>query len=101
MPVIAPLLMTYVLVCGTGQRLTDQRMAGRPGNAEYLERTSGFLPYPRAAGSPTGTGTADFACSGAAGCRKPSRLPAATLSLITERAGPRDRVGQMSSASRA
>lgn len=44
--VAAPLIMTYVLVRGTGQRLTDQRMSQRPGYAEYMERTSGFVPRP-------------------------------------------------------
>ena len=38
--------MTYVLVRGTGQKLTDQRMADRPGYAEYMRRTSGFFPLP-------------------------------------------------------
>ena len=45
--VIAPLLMTYILTRGTGQRLTDRRMAAtRPGYAEYAARTSGFFPRP-------------------------------------------------------
>jgi steroid 5-alpha reductase family enzyme len=49
--VISPVLMTHVLVRGTGARLTDQRMAGRPGYAEYMARTSGFLPLPPRRGS--------------------------------------------------
>jgi steroid 5-alpha reductase family enzyme len=49
--VISPLLMTYVLVRGTGARLTDQRMADRPGYAEYMARTSGFFPLPPRRGS--------------------------------------------------
>jgi steroid 5-alpha reductase family enzyme len=45
--VIAPLLMTYILTRGTGQRLTDQRMAAtRPQYADYAARTSGFIPLP-------------------------------------------------------
>jgi steroid 5-alpha reductase family enzyme len=41
------LLMTYILTRGTGQRLTDRRMAGsRPGYAAYAARTSGFIPLP-------------------------------------------------------
>ncbi len=45
--VISPLLMTYLLVWGSGKRLTEQRMtAGRPGYAEYAARTSGFIPLP-------------------------------------------------------
>ena len=38
--------MTYVLVRGTGARLTDQVMADRPGYADYMARTSGFFPLP-------------------------------------------------------
>jgi len=45
--VIAPLLMTYILTRGTGQRLTDQRMvATRPQYADYAARTSSFIPLP-------------------------------------------------------
>jgi steroid 5-alpha reductase family enzyme len=44
---ISPLLMTFVLTRGTGQRLTDQRMArSRPDYAGYAARTSGFIPLP-------------------------------------------------------
>jgi steroid 5-alpha reductase family enzyme len=52
--VISSVLMTYVLVRGTGARLTDQRMADRPGYAEYMARTSGFLPLPPRHGSGAG-----------------------------------------------
>jgi steroid 5-alpha reductase family enzyme len=45
--VVSPLLMTFVLTRGTGQRMTDLRMAGsRPGFAAYAARTSGFIPLP-------------------------------------------------------
>jgi steroid 5-alpha reductase family enzyme len=45
--VIGPLLMTYILTRGTGQRLTDRRMAAsRPQYADYIARTSGFIPLP-------------------------------------------------------
>jgi steroid 5-alpha reductase family enzyme len=45
--VIAPLLMTFILTRGTGQRLTDQRMAAtRPQYADYAARTSAFIPLP-------------------------------------------------------
>jgi len=45
--VFAPLMMTYVLTRGTGQRLTDRRMAAsRPQYADYAARTSGFIPLP-------------------------------------------------------
>jgi steroid 5-alpha reductase family enzyme len=45
--VISPLLMTYLLVWGSGKRLTEKRMVKtRPGYADYAARTSGFLPLP-------------------------------------------------------
>jgi steroid 5-alpha reductase family enzyme len=45
--VISPLLMTYLLVWGSGKRLTEKRMMqSRPGYAEYAARTSGFIPLP-------------------------------------------------------
>jgi steroid 5-alpha reductase family enzyme len=51
---VAPLLMTFILTRGTGASMTDRRMkASRPGYADYVERTSGFIPLPprrRAAG---------------------------------------------------
>jgi steroid 5-alpha reductase family enzyme len=44
---MSPLLMTFILTRGTGQRMTDRRMAGtRPGFAAYAARTSGFIPLP-------------------------------------------------------
>jgi steroid 5-alpha reductase family enzyme len=48
LPTIAgPLLMTYLLTRGTGRRLTDRRMAAsRPQYADYIARTSGFIPLP-------------------------------------------------------
>ncbi|MFE9245940.1 DUF1295 domain-containing protein [Nocardiopsis sp. NPDC006938] len=42
----APLVMTYLLTRGSGQRLLDEHMKGRPGWAEYARRTSAFLPRP-------------------------------------------------------
>jgi steroid 5-alpha reductase family enzyme len=51
--IIAPLLMTYILTRGTGQRLTDRRMAAtRPQYADYAARTSGFIPLPPRSGKP-------------------------------------------------
>jgi Protein of unknown function (DUF1295) len=45
--IFAPLLMTFILTRGTGQRLTEQRMAAtRPQYADYAARTSGFIPLP-------------------------------------------------------
>jgi steroid 5-alpha reductase family enzyme len=42
---VSPLLMTIILTRGTGQRMTERRMSGsRPGYAEYVARTSGFIP---------------------------------------------------------
>jgi steroid 5-alpha reductase family enzyme len=52
---VGPLLMTFLLTRGTGARLTDRRMlAARPRYADYVARTSGFIPLPpkrRAAGA--------------------------------------------------
>nr|WP_179829539.1 DUF1295 domain-containing protein [Nocardiopsis aegyptia] len=42
----APLVMTFLLTKGSGQRLLDEHMAGRPGWAEYARRTSAFVPRP-------------------------------------------------------
>ncbi|GBG40526.1 DUF1295 domain-containing protein [Mycobacterium montefiorense] len=42
----SPLLMTYFLVNVTGARLTERMMAGRPGFAEYQQRTACFFPRP-------------------------------------------------------
>ena len=38
--------MSLLLVRGSGKRLLEQHMAGRPGYAEYMARTSGFFPRP-------------------------------------------------------
>jgi steroid 5-alpha reductase family enzyme len=44
--VLSPTLMTYFLVWVTGARLTEKYMKGRPGFAEYQQRTSFFIPRP-------------------------------------------------------
>jgi steroid 5-alpha reductase family enzyme len=44
--VLSPLVMTFFLTRGTGKALTERAMANRPGYAEYIQRTSGFLPLP-------------------------------------------------------
>jgi steroid 5-alpha reductase family enzyme len=44
--VVGPLLMTFLLTRGSGQRLTERWMADRPHYAEYIARTSGFIPRP-------------------------------------------------------
>ena len=53
--IVGPLLLTFILVRGTGARMTDRRMlASRPRYADYIARTSGFIPLPpkrRAAGA--------------------------------------------------
>ncbi|MEX1658377.1 DUF1295 domain-containing protein [Streptomyces pseudovenezuelae] len=44
--VVSPLVMSLLLIRGSGKRLLERHMAGRPGYAEYQARTSGFLPRP-------------------------------------------------------
>lgn len=44
--VLSPVAMTYFLVWGTGARVLDRHLAGRPGWADYAERTSMFVPWP-------------------------------------------------------
>jgi steroid 5-alpha reductase family enzyme len=48
LPALAgPLLMSFILTRGTGARMTDRRMtASRPQYADYVARTSGFIPLP-------------------------------------------------------
>jgi steroid 5-alpha reductase family enzyme len=49
--VFAPVLMTYLLAAGSGKPITEARRAERPGYAEYVARTSGFIPLPPGAAS--------------------------------------------------
>ncbi|MBA2417913.1 MAG: DUF1295 domain-containing protein [Nocardioidaceae bacterium] len=45
--VIGPLAMTYLLAKGTGKPLTEKSMSeSKPGYADYVRRTSGFVPLP-------------------------------------------------------
>jgi steroid 5-alpha reductase family enzyme len=44
--VLSPVLMTLLLTYGSGARIMDRHMSGRPGWAEYAARTSGFVPRP-------------------------------------------------------
>ncbi|MGH3435587.1 MAG: DUF1295 domain-containing protein [Sciscionella sp.] len=45
--IVGPLVMTYLLARGTGKPLTEKHMREtRPGYADYIGRTSGFLPLP-------------------------------------------------------
>ncbi|MET9039417.1 DUF1295 domain-containing protein [Streptomyces mirabilis] len=43
---VSPVVMSLLLIKGSGKRLLEQRMAERPGYAAYAERTSGFFPLP-------------------------------------------------------
>ncbi|WP_418961592.1 DUF1295 domain-containing protein [Streptomyces tritici] len=44
--VVSPLVMSALLIWGSGKRLLEAHMADRPGYAAYRARTSGFLPRP-------------------------------------------------------
>ena len=45
--VLSPVVMTWLLAKGTGKPLLEKGMAStRPGYAEYVRRTSGFVPLP-------------------------------------------------------
>lgn len=44
--IASPVIMTGLLVWGSGVRLTERAMDGRPGIAEYRSRTSIFVPRP-------------------------------------------------------
>jgi steroid 5-alpha reductase family enzyme len=45
--VLSPVVMTWLLANGTGKPLLEKRMAStRPGYADYVRRTSGFVPLP-------------------------------------------------------
>lgn len=51
--VVCPLAMTVNLVLGSGAAMTDRRMrSSRRGFAEYVQRTSGFVPLPPRKGVP-------------------------------------------------
>jgi steroid 5-alpha reductase family enzyme len=41
----APVIMTFLLTKGSGVRILEQHMSGRPGWAEYAARTSPFIPW--------------------------------------------------------
>ncbi|MEX0173102.1 DUF1295 domain-containing protein [Streptomyces sp. LMG1-1-1.1] len=43
---ISPLVMSTLLIWGSGKRLLEAHMADRPGYAAYRARTSGFIPRP-------------------------------------------------------
>jgi steroid 5-alpha reductase family enzyme len=45
--VVAPLVMTYLLVNGSGKPMLERQLGStKPGYAAYVARTSGFLPLP-------------------------------------------------------
>ncbi len=45
--ILSPLVMTWLLANGTGKPLLESGMSSRrPGYAEYVRRTSGFVPLP-------------------------------------------------------
>ncbi|MEV7414813.1 DUF1295 domain-containing protein [Streptomyces sp. NPDC089919] len=43
---VSPLVMSALLIKGSGKRLLEAHLADRPGYADYQARTSGFLPRP-------------------------------------------------------
>jgi len=44
--VYAPVIMTLLLTKGSGARILERHMSGRPGWAAYAARTSAFIPWP-------------------------------------------------------
>ncbi|MEV6839376.1 DUF1295 domain-containing protein [Streptomyces sp. NPDC051133] len=44
--VVSPLVMSVLLINGSGKRLLERQMAGRPGWDAYVARTSAFFPRP-------------------------------------------------------
>ncbi|MFE7600692.1 DUF1295 domain-containing protein [Streptomyces sp. NPDC057494] len=44
--VVSPLVMSGLLIFGSGKRLLENHMSQRPGYADYRARTSGFFPRP-------------------------------------------------------
>ncbi|MET3721157.1 MULTISPECIES: DUF1295 domain-containing protein [unclassified Arthrobacter] len=44
--ILSPALMIWTLAAKTGKPLAEKAMSSRPGYQEYLESTSGFLPWP-------------------------------------------------------
>jgi steroid 5-alpha reductase family enzyme len=44
--IFSPVLMTFLLAAGSGKPITEERLSARPGYADYVRRTSGFVPLP-------------------------------------------------------
>ncbi|MEU9701638.1 DUF1295 domain-containing protein [Streptomyces sp. NPDC047981] len=55
---VSPLVMSGLLIWGSGKRLLEAHMADRPGYAAYRERTSGFFPRPPRGAPQPSTGRA-------------------------------------------
>jgi steroid 5-alpha reductase family enzyme len=54
--VLSPVVMTWPLANGTGKPLPEKGMSSRrPGYADYVRRTSGFVPLPPRRASPQST----------------------------------------------
>ncbi|MDN5853235.1 MAG: DUF1295 domain-containing protein [Actinomycetia bacterium] len=45
--IVSPIAMSWLLARGTGKPVMERHLSDRPGYAEYVRRTSGFLPMPR------------------------------------------------------
>lgn len=43
--VYSPLLMTFLLVCVSGVAMLEQTMKEKPGYADYMKKTSAFIPW--------------------------------------------------------
>ncbi|MFG3343889.1 DUF1295 domain-containing protein [Streptomyces sp. NPDC048018] len=54
---VSPLVMSALLIWGSGKRLLEAHMADRPGYAAYRARTSGFFPRPPRRTKPARTGS--------------------------------------------
>jgi steroid 5-alpha reductase family enzyme len=44
--ILSPVVMVYLLAFGSGKKVLEKHLAGRPGFEEYQRRTSGFFPLP-------------------------------------------------------
>lgn len=46
MSLASPVVMSFVLIRGSGKEPLERHMAERPGYAEYVACPSGFFPWP-------------------------------------------------------
>lgn len=44
--IVSPVVMSFLLLKGSGKSLLERHMEKRPGYARYVARTSGFFPWP-------------------------------------------------------